>query len=79
MFTIYSTQTCTYCKQAKQLIENKGFKYEEHTLTSPADVVVLSEKVGYPVRTVPQIWYEDQYIGGYDKLVEYFNANIKAA
>ena len=71
MYTIYSTKTCTYCKQAKNLLEQRGERYEEIVLTSPADVQTLSERVGFDVRTVPQIWHEDKYIGGFDKLREY--------
>lgn len=71
MFKVYSTKTCGYCKMAQSLLEQRGHNFDVVTLMSPADVVALSEKVGHEVRTVPQIWHDDQYIGGYDQLREY--------
>lgn len=73
MYTIYSTKTCPYCIKAKQYLTNRGLPYEEVVLTSPADVAVLSERVGYPVKTVPQIWHGETYVGGFDKLQTYIN------
>lgn len=75
MFVIYSTKSCTFCKQAKQLIEDRGMSYEDNLLSSTKDVEELSEKVGYSVKTVPQIWYGDKYIGGFTDLQDYFLSN----
>lgn len=73
MYTIYSTNACTYCKQAKNLLTIRGLSFKENILTSPMEVKVLSEKVGFEVKTVPQIWHNDTYIGGFAELDKYLN------
>lgn len=73
MFTIYSTNTCTFCKQAKSLLTKRGLPFQENILLSPHDVKILSEKVGFEVKTVPQIWHNDTYIGGFAELDKYLN------
>lgn len=70
---IYSKPNCTYCDKSKHLIKTLGFKYEEKMFgkdfTTPEQ---LFEAVGKQVRTMPQIIIDDNHIGGYNELVEYF-------
>ncbi len=68
--TVYSFATCPYCVSAKQLLNQKGYEYEE--------IVIEREQIKDLVKktkmmTVPQIFIGDEFIGGYDDLVEYFN------
>ena len=69
--TIYSKDYCPYCKAAKQILDSKGLSYTEidvlkqpHKLT---EMLNRSER-----RTVPQIFFDDNHIGGYTDLVAYF-------
>lgn len=71
MYTIYSTKTCPYCVAAKNLLDSLNEKYHEITIVSEDEVVELTEKLGYRPRTVPQIFDNDVYVGGYDKLQEW--------
>lgn len=68
---IYSTATCLYCIRAKQLLEAKGLVYTEIQVdqddAAREKMMTLSGR-----RTVPQIFIDDQHIGGYDDLCEYF-------
>jgi glutaredoxin 1 len=74
-FTVYGRPGCGYCVAATQLLKSKGLPWEYIDMyeegLSPQD---LEEKVGRPVRTVPQILHGDKYIGGYTDLVPYLKS-----
>ena len=69
---VWSKDFCGYCDRAKRLLEQKGIKYEERKIGGSWTKEQLLESVP-TARTVPQIFLGDQYIGGYDDLVKYFN------
>lgn len=68
-YTIFGHQQCGFCRRAKQVLEEKElpFRYvdihEENI--SKAD---LSKTVGQTVTTVPQIFYGQEYVGGFEAL-----------
>jgi glutaredoxin 3 len=66
---VWSNEGCTYCEQAKQLLASKGIEYEERNLAEGWSVQQLHEVVP-GARTVPQIFVDDKYVGGYTQLVE---------
>ena len=65
---VYSTTFCPYCVRAKQLLERKGVAYTEINLDKeePEVRLELTKKTNH--RTVPQIFINDQFIGGFDQL-----------
>ncbi len=65
---IYSTTVCPYCIRAKQLLERKGLDYKEVNLSNEAPEVRLELMQRTNHRTVPQIFINDQFIGGFDQL-----------
>jgi glutaredoxin 3 len=65
---IYSTTVCPYCIRAKQLLERKGFEYKEINLSKEDPQVRLDLMQRTNHRTVPQIFINDQFIGGFDQL-----------
>ena len=69
---IYSKNNCTYCNKAKTLLKNLGLSYEEKKYEDFESVDALLEDIGKKVRTMPQIKINDELIGGYNQLVEYF-------
>jgi len=74
--TIYSKDYCPYCKAAKRILQSRGIEYAE------IDVQIHPEKLAEMVarskrRTVPQIFFDDQHIGGHDDLVRYYS--VRAA
>ena len=74
---IWSINNCPYCSQAKNFLKQKGIMYEERNLHDGTwTKAQLLESVPN-ARTVPQIFLDDKYIGGYDKLVEYFKKDNK--
>lgn len=65
---IYSTHTCPYCIRAKQLLDEKGVTYKEIYIDDePEQRQVMMDKADGR-RTVPQIFINDQHIGGFDDL-----------
>ncbi|NSM56435.1 glutaredoxin 3 [Wolbachia endosymbiont of Atemnus politus] len=66
---IYVKQHCPFCKKAKELLDQKGVKYEEIDVLKNSDL--FNEiKSKYNVKTVPQIFINDEHIGGCDKLMD---------
>jgi len=67
--TIYTSESCPYCVQAKRLLGAKGVTYTEIDVTG--DVAVRQEMIrASGRRTVPQIFIGGQPIGGFDELYE---------
>jgi glutaredoxin 3 len=64
---IYSTAICSYCTQAKKLLEQKKIAYTEVRVDLDEkkrdEMIALSGR-----RTVPQIFINDKLIGGFDDL-----------
>lgn len=67
--TVYSFATCPYCVSAKQLLTQKGYEYDEIVIDR-SQIKDLVKKT--KMMTVPQIFIGEEFIGGYDNLVEYF-------
>lgn len=66
---IYSTRVCPYCVAAKNLLKSKGLAWEEVLVdTDPAEREKMLER-SQGRRSVPQIFINDQHVGGYDDLV----------
>lgn len=64
---VYSTNFCPYCVRAKNLLEDLGLEYTEINLEGKADELkALKERTGQ--RTVPQIFIDGEFIGGFSEL-----------
>lgn len=66
---IWSKYNCHYCESAKKLLESKSIPYEEKKIGDGYTKEELLEAVP-DARTVPQIFLDDEYIGGYTELVD---------
>ena len=64
---IYTTPWCPYCLRAKGLLEDKGIPFEEIDVSGKPDLreEMLRRSGGW---TVPQIFIDDDPIGGCDEL-----------
>ena len=61
------SQGCKYCDRAKTICEMNSFDTEFIDVEKEnIDAQKLQEITGTVVRTVPQIFVDDQYIGGCD-------------
>jgi glutaredoxin 3 len=66
---IYTWSTCPFCIRAKSLLDRKGATYTEYVLDgdeAARDAMVARGTNGR--RSVPQIFINDQHIGGSDDL-----------
>ena len=75
--TIYSKNNCVYCTKAKNLVKNLGLDYTEKRLEEFESVDKMLEDIGKQVRQMPQIKIDEELIGGYNQLVEYFEKQGK--
>ena len=66
---IYSKEWCPYCAKAKSLLKTKRIEYQEIDVTNDAEreeeMIQRSQR-----RTVPQIFIDDESVGGYDDLAQ---------
>lgn len=74
---VFGRENCRYCNKAKYLLREKqlGFSYLDVTANEKFFLQMnswVTEATGAPARTVPQIFIDGGYIGGYDDLVEHF-------
>ena len=76
---IFSKANCQYCTKAKGLVKRLGLEYTERNLEKDFDndPGKLLEEIGKNVRQMPQIKIDDELIGGYNQLVEYFEKQGK--
>lgn len=66
---IYTWTVCPYCDRAKALLKAKGVDYQEINLDGKdEELKALREKTG--LRTVPQIFINEELIGGYTDLAD---------
>lgn len=64
---IYTTQVCPYCVRAKHLLKQKGAAYTEVDVSRDHEQrMALMART--KMRTVPQIFINDEFIGGCDEL-----------
>lgn len=64
---VYTTTRCPYCVAAKNLLSSLNVPFEEFNLTGKFDELdALKKRTG--LRTVPQIFINEQLIGGFDEL-----------
>ena len=65
--TIYTSPICAYCSAAKRLLSSLGMPYKEINLWDEPNLVYeLKDK--YHWQTVPMIFIDDEFIGGYDDI-----------
>ena len=67
--TIYTGPHCNYCEAAKRLLTRNNASYNEidiATVDGAMDDEMIKKANGR--RTIPQIFFDDQHIGGYDEV-----------
>ena len=65
---MYSSSYCPFCTNAERLLEEKGFDVTQKILIDedPNELKKMMKLTGK--RTVPQIFIDNTYIGGFDEL-----------
>lgn len=69
MYTIIGSKHCFWCNSATCLLEERGLFYKYYDYTEVPVLKLLMKKC--EMKTVPQIWDGDNYIGGYVELEAY--------
>lgn len=64
---VWSKYSCAFCEQAKTLLKQNGVEFEERKVGEGWTKEQLLEAVPN-ARTVPQIFLNDEYIGGFNEL-----------
>lgn len=65
---IYTWSTCPFCRRAKELLDSKDIDYTEYDITGDDDARDKMATRSNGRRTVPQIFIDDQWIGGCDDM-----------
>jgi len=72
---VYGKSNCPNCTSAKLLLEKNNYVIDYVSLDDAEArkefYAKTQEELGNPVMSVPQIWCNNQYIGGYQALIEY--------
>ena len=66
--TIYTGPLCNYCDAAKRLLTRNYVEYKEINIATVEGAMDEMIKKANGKRTIPQIFFDDQHIGGYDEV-----------
>lgn len=66
--TVYTTEPCAHCRNAKALLERRGIAFEEVNLAKDPDGrIELASRTG--MLTFPQIIVDGEPLGGFNELL----------
>ncbi len=72
---IYTWQYCPFCIRAKSLLKKKNVNFTEYKIDGDEDARALMIKRADGRRTLPQIFIDNEGIGGCDDLYALENEN----
>ena len=65
--TIYTGPLCNFCDAAKRLLTRNNITYKEINIATVDGAMDEMIKKSNGKKTIPQIFFNDQHIGGYDE------------
>ena len=65
--TIYTGPLCNYCDAAKRLLVRNNVNYKEINIATVDGAMDEMIKKANGKRTIPQIFFDNTHIGGYDE------------
>ena len=69
---VWTQQNCQYCDMAKKLLKSKNIMIEEKKLSIDGQYTKADLIAAVPTaRTVPQIFLDGVYVGGFNELQSY--------
>jgi len=68
--TMYTGPMCNFCEAAKRLFSRNNLKYQEIDISSKDGLRDEMVKKANGRRTIPQIFFNEDHIGGYQELRE---------
>jgi len=72
MIEIYGKENCVHCQNAVKLAVSLEQKYKYYNVQIDG-IEALVERMGVRPRTVPQIFVDDNFVGGYKEFYQYMN------
>ena len=66
--TIYTGPLCNYCEAAKRLLTRNNVTYNEINIATVDGAMDEMINRANGKRTIPQIFFDDNHIGGYDEI-----------
>ena len=67
---MYSGPMCSFCEAAKRLLKRNNLEYQIIDISSEEGLIDEMIKKANGRRTIPQIFFNEQHIGGYQELRE---------
>ena len=65
---MYTGHLCNFCDAAKRLFTRNNIKYQEIDISSKEGLMEEMIKKSNGRKTIPQIFFDDQHIGGYEEV-----------
>ena len=70
IITMYTGPMCNFCEAAKRLFSRNNLKYQEIDISLKDGLRDEMIKKANGKRTIPQIFFDDLHVGGYQELRE---------
>ena len=70
IITMYTGPMCNFCEAAKRLFSRNNLKYQEIDISMKDGLRDEMIKKANGKRTIPQIFFDDRHVGGYQELRE---------
>ena len=70
IITVYSGPMCNFCDAAKRLLSRNKLEYQEIDISKGQNIREEMIKKSNGRRTIPQIFFNEEHIGGYQELRE---------
>ena len=67
---VYTGPFCNFCDAAKRLLKRNGLSFSEIDVSSGEKIKEEMIKKSNVQRTIPQIFFDDYHVGGYQELRE---------
>lgn len=72
---MYSTRFCPYCMRARRLLKSKGVEFTEIAVSGNDELwAEMEQRSGR--NTVPQIFINDESVGGFDDIAALNRQNV---
>ena len=68
--TVYSGPLCAFCDAAKRLLGRNNLSFKEIDISTDPNLMDEMINKSGGKRTIPQIFFDDYHVGGYQELRE---------
>ena len=65
---MYTGPLCSFCDAAKRLLLRNNLKFNEIDISTKSELMDEMVKKANGKRTIPQIFFDDNHVGGYQEL-----------